>query len=366
VSSEKVKRSVAGSHNPTRWGSIWQGVASRPLARHGLFAVIVAAAVLVFSYEVGAYTDYELTGVAIFAIAAAGLTVLTGVNGQISLGHGALMAVGAYTTALLLEWHSNLLMILVMAVSVAVTAITGLFFGVAAARLRGPYLAGVTLTLALALPQLALHFSSIFAGEQGIPINPPAAPGWLGVNFSLEQWLAWVAVAAALVTLVLLANLLRSWVGRALRAVRDDEVAAMLAGIHVGRTRVIAFVISAACAGLAGSLFAYWLGLAAPGGFSVILSLQLLIAIVIGGLGSLVGAVWGALFLILLPNLTGSLATAFNLPSSISNNLPQAIFGAVLVLAVLAFPRGIQGGLTRLGGVGLARWRQRRPLRGSG
>lgn len=366
MSSEKVTSSVAGPHPATLWGSIWQGVTARPLARHGIPALIVAAAVLIFSYEVGSYTDYELAGVAIIAIAAAGLTVLTGVNGQISLGHGALMAVGAYTTALLLEWQPNLALILVLAVSVVVTALTGVFFGLAAARLRGPYLAGVTLALALALPQLALHFSSVFAGEQGIAINPPAAPSWLGVNFSLEQWLAWVAVAAALVTLVLLANLLRSGVGRSLRAVRDDEVAAMLAGIHVGHARVTAFVISAACAGLAGSLFADWLGLAAPGGFGVTLSLQLLIAIVIGGLGSLVGAVWGALFLILLPDLTSGLSTAFNLPSAISNNLPQAIFGAVLVLVVLAFPQGIQGGLSRLGVLGRSRWRQRRTLRGSG
>ena len=349
-----------------RWGSIWQALGKRPLARHGLLAVIVAAAVLVLSYQVSAYTNYEVAGVAVFATAAAGLTVLTGINGQISLGHGALMAVGAYTTSLLLEWQTNLPIVLVMAASVAAAAAAGLLFGVAASRLRGPYLAGVTLALALALPQLALHFASIFRGEQGIPVTPPSVPGWLGASFSGEQWLAWVSVAAALVTMVLLANLLRSWVGRSLRAVRDDEVAAVLAGIHVGRTQVMAFVISSACAGLGGSLFAYWLGLTAPGGFSVTLSLQLLIAIVIGGMGSLVGAVWGAIFLILLPDLTGSLATAFNLPSSIGNNLPLAIFGAVLVLAMLAFPRGVQGGLTSLGGFGRSHWRQRRTRRESG
>ncbi|MGH7758691.1 MAG: branched-chain amino acid ABC transporter permease, partial [Candidatus Dormibacteria bacterium] len=177
---------------------------------------------------------------------------------------------------------------------------------------------------------------------------------------------AWVTVLAALVTLVLLANLLRSGVGRGLRAVRDDDVAAQLAGIHAGRARVSAFVISAACAGLAGSLFAYWLGLAAPGGFAVTLSLQLLIAIVIGGLGSLVGAVWGALFLVVVPDLTSGLASTYNLPSSVSNNLPQAIFGAVLVLAILIFPSGIQGGLVRLGGLGRSRWRQLWQQPGSG
>ncbi|MGH7610872.1 MAG: branched-chain amino acid ABC transporter permease [Candidatus Dormibacteria bacterium] len=346
--------------------TVARGAVSRPLVRHGIPALLVLGAFLAFSYQVSPYTDYEAAGVAIFAIAAAGLTVLTGVNGQISLGHGALMAVGAYTTALLLEWQPNLAMILVLLLSVVVTAITGVFFGVAAARLRGPYLAGVTLTLALALPQLALHFSSIFAGEQGIPINPPAAPGWLGANFDLEQWLAWVTVLAALITLVLLANLLHSGVGLALRAVRDDEIAAQLAGIQVGRARVSAFVVSAACAGLGGSLFAYWLGLAAPGGFGVILSLQLLIAIVVGGLGSLVGAVWGALFLIVLPDLTSGLSSTYNFPSSVSNNLPQAIFSVVLVLVILVFPSGIQGGLARLGVLGRSGWRQLRAERGSG
>ncbi|MGH7691791.1 MAG: branched-chain amino acid ABC transporter permease [Candidatus Dormibacteria bacterium] len=365
MGSEKVSAAPRVRHLSLR-AMIWRAALERPLVRHGVPALVVFGAFLAFSYQVSPYTDYEAAGVAILAIAAAGLTVLTGVNGQISLGHGALMAVGAYTTALLLEWQPNLAMILVLAISVVVTGITGLFFGVAAARLRGPYLAGVTLTLALALPQLALHFSSIFAGEQGIPISPPTAPGWLGASFSLEQWLAWVTVLVGLVTLILLANLLRSGVGRSLRAVRDDEVAAQLAGIHPGRARVTAFVISAACAGLAGSLFAYWLGLAAPGGFAVTLSLQLLIAIVIGGLGSLVGAVWGALFVIVVPDLTSGLASTYNFPSSVSNNLPQAIFGAVLVLAILLFPSGIQGGLLRLGGLGRSGWRQLRRERGAG
>lgn len=338
----------------------WLGgmVGRRPLVRHGLLALLAAVGLVLFSYQVSAYTNYNLAGVAVFVIAAAGLTVLTGVNGQISLGHGALMAVGAYTTSMLLQSQPNLAMILVLLASAATAAGAGLIFGVAAARLRGPYLAGATLALALALPQLALHFSSLFGGEEGIPVTPPIAPSWLGASFSSEQWLAWLATAAALVTLVLLANLLRSWVGRSLRAVRDDEVAALLAGINVARTQVLAFVISSACAGLAGALFAYWVGLTAPGGFSVTLSLQLLIAIVIGGLGSLLGAVWGSLILIVVPDLTGSLASGLSLPSSIANNLPLAIYGLVLVVAVLAFPRGIQGGLNRV--VQLARWRPRR------
>jgi branched-chain amino acid transport system permease protein len=160
--------------------------------------------------------------------------------------------------------------------------------------------------------------------------------------------MAWLALAGALVTLVLLTNLTRSSLGRSFRAVRDDETAAALAGVNVARTRIVAFLVSAACAGLAGSLFAFWVGLTAPAGFSLSLSLQLLSAIIIGGLGSLAGAVWGSILLVVVPDLTGNLATSLALSSDVSNNLPLAIYGAVLILAVLVFPGGIQGGLSRL------------------
>jgi branched-chain amino acid transport system permease protein len=170
----------------------------------------------------------------------------------------------------------------------------------------------------------------------------------LGDSFPQEQWLAWIAVVAALLTLFLLANLVRGAAGRTMRAVHDNETAARLAGIDVGRVQVIAFVISAACAGLAGSLFAYWAGITAPTGFGLQLSLQLLSAIVIGGLGSLWGAVWGSIILVLLPVWTSDLSGSLNLSSDISNNLPLAAYGAVLVIAMLVLPRGIQGSLASL------------------
>lgn len=348
MSSEKVDRAMATAPTRRRGARLQRAIAV-PLVRHGVLALGAAVVVLIFTLAVGPYTDYELAGVAVFATATAGLTLLTGVNGQVSLGHGALMAVGAYATALLLEWRPGLNLVLVLIVSAGATLLAGLLFGVAAARLRGPYLAGATLTLALALPQVALHFSAQFGGEQGIAVPTPEPPGIFGTAVNSEQWLAWIAVAVALVVLVGLANLLHSWVGRVLRAVRDDEVAAALAGIHVGRMQVLAFVVSAGCAGLAGSVFALWVGLTAPGGFGVTLSLQLLIAIVIGGSGSLLGAVWGAIFLIAVPDLTSGLSTSLHLPSTVGNNLPLAIFSVALVLAVLLFPEGLQGGLARGG-----------------
>jgi branched-chain amino acid transport system permease protein len=319
---------------------------SSTLVRHGLFFVIIAALLAVLTGLVfDAYTNYNVAGIAIFATSAAGLTVLTGVNGQVSLGHGALMMIGAYTTSVLLQWHPDLPVLLALLASIATTGVAGAIIGIAGARLRGPYLAGATLALALALPQVPTHFASLFGGNQGIIVPAPAAPGVLGAGFPPDQWLAWVCLAAALVTLFVLANLGRGGTGRRLRMVRDNEVAARLAGVDVARTQMLAFVISAVCAGLAGSLFAYWVGITSPAGFTLNLSLSLLTAIVIGGLGSLFGAVLGAVVLVYLPVWTGGLASSLNLASNVANNVPLAVYGVVLIVAILVFPRGIAGGI---------------------
>ena len=168
------------------------------------------------------------------------------------------------------------------------------------------------------------------------------------VNFSPEQWLAWITLAAALITFFVLANLVRSATGQRFRMVRDNEVAARLSGVDVARTQVLAFVVSAACAGLAGSLFAYWVTLTSPSGFTLNLSLSLLTAIVIGGLGSLSGAVLGSFILVYLPVWTGGFASSLNLSSNVANNVPLAIYGIVLIVAILVFPRGVAGGVASI------------------
>jgi branched-chain amino acid transport system permease protein len=316
------------------------------LLRHGLFFLGLAAllaALTAFVFD--PFTNYNVSGISIFAISAAGLTVLTGINGQVSLGHGALMMIGAYTTSVLLQWHPDLPMILMLVASIITTAIAGAIIGIAGARLRGPYLAGATLSLAVALPQVPTHFASLFGGNQGISVPAPAPPAAVGANFSPDLWLAWICLAAALITFFMLANLVRGATGRRLRMVRDNEVAARLAGVDVARTQVLAFVISAVCAGLAGSLFAYWVNLTSPTGFTLNLSLSLLTAIVIGGLGSLTGAVLGSFILVYLPVWTGGLASSLNLASNVSNNVPLAVYGIVLIVAILVFPRGIAGGV---------------------
>src|SRR5258708_22049985 len=217
--------------------------------------------------------------------------------------------------------------------------------GVAAARLRGPYLAGATLALAVGLPGVAIRFSKVFGGDQGISVPPIETPSFLGAEFPPERWVELVSMVALLVAFVLLASLTRSRFGRDFRAVRDDEIAAALAGIRVAGNQVSAFVVSGCCAGLAGSLFAFWAGLTAPSGFSLPLSLQGLAAVVIGGPGSLAGALWGAVAVGYLPPPSSSLTEVLHLPGVVKDNLPLALYGAAFVVTMLAFPHGIQGGL---------------------
>src|SRR6201999_2708509 len=264
-------------------------------------------------------------------------------SGQISLGHGALMAVGASPVALLIG-NEGWALVPAIAAAVAVSVVVGIPVGAAASRLRGPYLAGATLALAVGLPALADKFSGLLGGENGLTINPPVPPSWLGADFPLERWEAWIAGAGAVIVLFVLYNVISSGVGRSLRAVRDDEIAASLCGLSVGRTQTTAFILSAGCAGLAGALLAVVLQLAQPGAFPLQLSLSLLTGVVLGGLGSLVGAVWGAALLTLLPNWTTDLAHSFSLSTKVSANLPLAIYGIVLIVAMIVWPSGIQGG----------------------
>jgi len=336
------------------------------LARH-LGAALVAAAVLAaLSFQLGSYRDYQMAEIAAYVVAIAGLTVLIGLSGQISVGNGAFMAIGGYAGALLLL-HLNWPVELVFAASIMIAAAGGAIFGVVAARLRGPYLAGATLMLAVALPSVADQYSGVFGGDQGLSVSI-ATPGFLGATFPPTRWLAWLTCAAALITLVGLANLGRSRVGRNWRAIRDDEVAASLSGLNVARLHVLAFVVSAACAGLGGALLAIVTGIVAPGAYTLTLSIGLLTGAVLGGLGSLLGAVWGSMVLVLVPGYLTDVASSHGLSGAASSSIPIAAYGVVLITVMLVFPAGIQGGLRRLFGpaapaaaVPLNALRRRRP-----
>jgi len=323
------------------------------LLRHTLMTVAAGAAVFALTFALSPYRNYQLATMAAYLCATAGLTVLVGLSGQLSLGHGALMAVGAYTYALVATELGDrgttgpLLLVLPLLAAVVVTAFAGGVVGLAGARLFGPYLAGLTLTLTIVVPAITTTFADQLGGDQGLSVLVEPAPARLGATFPLERWQAWIASLAALVTMFLLANLVASRFGREMRAVRDDEVAARLAGINVQRTKVVVFTVSAATAGLGGGVLAILTQSVSPGGFSLAFSLFLLMAVVIGGVGHLAGAVWGALLLVALPEITDSLADSIGsspeLAERLDGNLSLAVFGLVLILVTILFPRGIQG-----------------------
>jgi branched-chain amino acid transport system permease protein len=327
------------------------------LVRNLLLALAFGVLLYLLSESISSFNNLRLATIAYYFAALAGLTVLTGLNGQISLGHGALMAVGAYSTAILTSRTGFPLGAALLA-SAAITAVVGVAVGAAASRLRGPYLAGATLAFAIGLPGLADKYPSAFGGENGISVAPPTPPASLGLTFPLERWEAWIACLCALIVFVVLANLLRSRVGRAFRAVRDDEVAAQLSGLNVARTQVLAFVVSAACAGVAGGALVVVTQLAAPGAFQLSLSLALLTGIVLGGLGSLAGALWGAIALVYLPQWSDDLAHSISLSNNVQSNLPLALYGIVLIGVIVAAPQGIQGALRGLARMASARLRK--------
>ena len=331
------------------------------LVRHLAMAVVGGLLLVLLTSSVSAYRDFQIANVGYYIVAVAGLTVLTGLNGQISLGHGALMMVGAYTAALLLDTDDPLPLTVVLVLCVITAAAVGALVGAAAARLRGPYLAGATLAFAVGLPGLTSHYAGTFGGDNGLSVLTGPPPESLGFDFPIERWQSWITLSAALITLVLLANLATSRVGRNFRAVRDDEVSAELAGIHVARTQVLAFVVSAACAGLAGGLLAVVSGQATPGAFSVALSLAILAGAVLGGLGSLAGAVYGAIALVAMPAFSSSTSERFDFGTDVKSNLPLLVYGTLLVVVMLVAPQGLQGGVRRL--LGLFKGKPATPVR---
>ena len=321
------------------------------LLKHALLMLLAFVGVMLLLETVDPFRVSQFAAMAYFVPAVAGLTLLTGINGQISLGHGALMACGAYTTALLLERYEGISFLLVVLAAVVVTSLVGVVVGAAASRLHGPYLAGATLAFAVGLPGLALYFEEELGGEQGLRVSPPDAPAWVedalffvtGNNLTSSKYTAYLGWTLALLVLLLLSNLIRSKYGRVWRAVRDDEVAAELAGINLGRLRVLAFVVSAACAGVGGALLAIVTRLAAPTSFTIVLSIFLLVAIVVGGLGSLLGAVIGSALLVFLIPFVTNVGLDAGLSSAQAANVAPLVFGVFLIGIMLAAPQGLVG-----------------------
>lgn len=342
---------AAGTRN--RLTALRQHWDSSVLLRHLVLAVVGLVVVVAVMETTSTFVNSQLASMAYLGIAAGGLTLLTGLNGQLSLGHGAFMAVGAYTTALLLDGAGPgpvLPLPVILVVASLVTLAAGAAVGVAASRLHGPYIAGATLALAIAVPGIALYFERL-GGEQGLSVLVPDTPAWVldtayfvtGTELDPTKYVAYIGWICLIVVYVLLANLMRGRVGRIWRAVRDDEVAAEIAGIHLGRARVLAFVAATTCAGLAGGVMAMVVRITAPSGFSLTLSLTLLSAVVLGGLGSLAGALIGSALLTFLPHWVTDLGVGAGLSDVRAAELAPLVYGFTTIVVILVAPAGITG-----------------------
>ena len=308
------------------------------LKKHPLITFIFFGFILfLISNRLDELRVYQGATVAIYAIGIASLILLIGYSGQVSLGHGAFLAIGGFAAALA-RIHYEAPIWLTFVVAVLVAAIGGALLGLAAARLSGPYLAGTTLALAIGLPSIANQFS-IFGGEQGVTFDIGLPPASLGEDFTQYKWFFWISWTVALITLYWLRNVLNSRYGRGWRAVRSNDVAAELAGIHVGRNKVLAFTISAGLAGLAGALLAMTISLASPGVFPLALSFSLATGAVLSGVTTLGGVMIGAVTLVAIPEIALAIANRYG-SETITTNLPGLLVSALLILTVLFVPNG--------------------------
>jgi len=300
-------------------------------------AILVAVAIAcALPFVLSNFRLFQFTQVYIYAIALLGLNLLTGYNGQISLGHGAFYALGAYAAAIMMDqWQVAYGWTIPAAGAISFAA--GFLFGLPALRLEGLYLALATFSLALATPQILKYFEHWTGGSQGIVLAKPAAPAGLPLN--PDQWLYFLALAVLVAALWLAANLLRGRVGRAIVALRDNPIAARAMGVNAALYKSLTFGVSAAYTGVAGALSAVAIAYVAPDSFNVFLSITLLIGVVVGGLASVSGALYGALFIQFVPNWAQDLSKA----------APWAIFGVFLILFMYFMPYGIAGAIRRLG-----------------
>ncbi len=307
-----------------------------------LGAAVLLAVLLVLPFLVKNYRVFQFNLVLVYAIAILGLNMLTGFNGQISLGHGAFYALGAYTAAVLMD-KLGVPYWLTLPIAGALCFAFGFMVGFPALRLAGHYLALATFALALAVPQL-LKYKKIEAytgGVQGLVLNKPEAPfefSLFGQPLSPDRWLYFFSLAVTILMFVLAYNLLRGRVGRALVAIRDHPIAATAMGINLPMFKSLTFGVSAAFTGVAGALGAIAVAFVSPDSFTVTLSIFLLVGVVVGGLASIPGAIFGAIFIQYVPNIS----------DQISKSAPAAIYGVLLIALMYLMPMGVMGMLHKL------------------
>jgi branched-chain amino acid transport system permease protein len=311
----------------------------------GLALLLAAACLLPF--VVSNYRVFQFTLVLVYAIALLGLNMLTGYNGQISLGHGAFYAIGAYVAAILMDKFGVPYWLTIPAAG-AVCLVAGFLFGLPALRLEGLYLSLATFALGVALPQILKYkgFETWTGGVQGIVILKPDPPQW--VSLTQDQWLYFVALVCLVVLFAVGWNLLRGRMGRAMVAIRDQPIAAQAMGVNTAMVKSLTFGVSAMYTGIAGALGAIVIQFVAPDSFNIFLSITLVVGVVIGGLASISGAIYGALFIQFIPNIA----------DQISKAAPWAIYGVFLIVFMYVMPTGVAG-FVRIAVGRLRQWRAR-------
>jgi len=276
------------------------------------------------------YLTFQLTGVLAYAVAAIGLNLITGYAGQISLGHNAFFALGAYTAAMSMAyWHLNFVLAIFLAA--LVSFVIGYLAGFPAQRLRGLYLALITLVLAVAVSPFIKHFKEYTGGMAGLFIDRPTAPSWTGL--SQDAWIYYIVLFFSFICFYLARNFVAGSTGRALTAVRQAPLAALSMGVDVNQYKVLVFGLGSTLAGIGGALFNLAIGFIAPDSFNLLLSVSFLAAIVVGGLGTIWGALVAGLFLQFVPSYA----------SDISEALAGAVYGAILITCMFFMPKGIVG-----------------------
>ena len=336
---------------------------------------LVAVVILFFvgwPTVISSFQTSEWSQAIILAIAIMGLNILVGYSGQLSLGHGAFMALGAYTSAILAHRY-KMDYLVTIPIAGLLTGLVGFLFGVPALRLSPLYLALATFALAVVTPSLIKRPAELTGGVQGISLAPPDPPqfvadaysGLTGTLMTSDQWIYYITLGYALLLFWLAWNLVRHRSGRAMRAIRDGEVAAAASGVNIAGYKMLAFGISALYAGLAGSLFGLATGFVSPDTFPVSLSIQLLVGAVVGGLASIPGPLLGGIFAYFLPIESNQLVPPLTwIPRQIASTVikagPAVSYGVVLILIMIFAPSGLVGLIT----TGYTRLKRR--LRGTG
>lgn len=298
-----------------------------------LLAVLLVAPLVMGEFYVG-----ELGGVFIFAIAGVGLMLLTGYTGLVNLGQAAFLGIGAYTNSVLMT--KGVPFIITLPLAGIVSALFGVLLAIPTMRMTGFYLAIATLAFGSIIGTVFQKWTSVTGGFDGFPVPTPSIFG-----FAIEgtNGIYYLSLAVLIFVIWLAINILRSPVGRAMVAIRDSEISAQSMGINLSLYKTISFAISSGITGLAGALFAHYVRFLAPDSFDILLSIQFVTVIFVGGLGSLHGAIFGAMFVRLLPQVIAIVRD--DLPFNIGRmpGLEPSLFGLVLVLVILFEPLGMYG-----------------------